>query len=103
WWGAMAMDVGAITPFFHAFREREMINDIMEKTCGARLTMNYIVPGGVMADIHPDFVKEVKEFLDLFERKLPEYDELVTGNIIFKNRMENVGVLSYDDALSYGC
>ena len=49
WWGAMAMDVGAFTPFFHAFREREMINDIMEETCGARLTMNYMVPGGVMA------------------------------------------------------
>ena len=48
WWGAMAMDVGAITPFFHAFREREMINDIMEETCGARLTMNYMVPGGVL-------------------------------------------------------
>ena len=45
WWGAMAMDVGALTPFFHAFREREMINDIMEETCGARLTMNYMVPG----------------------------------------------------------
>ncbi|RYF86640.1 MAG: NADH-quinone oxidoreductase subunit D, partial [Chitinophagaceae bacterium] len=48
WWGAMAMDLGALTPFFHAFRERETINDIMEDTCGARLTMNYIVPGGVM-------------------------------------------------------
>ena len=49
WWGAMAMDVGALTPFFLAFREREMINDIMEESCGTRLTMNYMVPGGVMA------------------------------------------------------
>jgi len=58
WWGAMAMDLGAFTPFFHAFRERETITDIMEKTCGARLTMNYMVPGGVMVDLHPDFGKE---------------------------------------------
>lgn len=103
WWGAMAMDVGALTPFFHAFREREMINDIMEKTCGARLTMNYIVPGGVMADIHPDFVREVKEFLSFFAGKIAEYDEMVTGNVIFRNRMEGVGILSKEDAISYGC
>ena len=103
WWGAMAMDVGAITPFFHAFREREMINDIMEQTCGARLTMNYMVPGGVMADIHPDFVREVNVFLDFFATKIHEYDEMVTGNVIFRNRMERVGVISKEDAISFGC
>ncbi len=103
WWGAMAMDIGAITPFFHAFRERETINDIMEETCGARLTMNYMVPGGVMADIHPGFVKKVKDFLAFFKTKLPEYDEMVTGNVIFRNRTENVGFLSKEDAISYGC
>jgi NADH:ubiquinone oxidoreductase subunit D len=59
-WGAMAMDLGAFTPFFYAFREREMITEIMEDTCGARLTMNYIVPGGVMYDLHPDFQEKVK-------------------------------------------
>jgi NADH-quinone oxidoreductase subunit D len=103
WWGAMAMDVGALTPFFHAFREREAINDIMEETCGARLTMNYMVPGGVMADVHPNFQKKVKEFLRFFRTKIDEYDELVTGNIIFRNRMEGVGYLSPEDAVSYGC
>ena len=103
WWGAMAMDLGAFTPFFHAFRERETINDIMEETCGARLTMNYIVPGGVMQDLHPDFQKKVKEFIQLYKRKIHEYDELVTGNIIFQNRMKNVGYLSPEDAVSYGC
>jgi NADH-quinone oxidoreductase subunit D/NADH-quinone oxidoreductase subunit C/D len=103
WWGAMAMDLGAFTPFFHAFRERETINDIMEETCGARLTMNYIVPGGVMYDLHPDFQKKVKEFIALYKRKIHEYDELVTGNIIFQNRMKNVGVLSAEDAISWGC
>jgi NADH-quinone oxidoreductase subunit D len=103
WWGAMAMDLGAFTPFFHAFRERETINDIMEETCGARLTMNYMVPGGVMHDLHPDFQRRVKEFIQLYKRKIHEYDELVTGNIIFQNRMKNVGVLSAEDAISYGC
>ena len=103
WWGAMAMDLGAFTPFFHAFREREFINDIMEETCGARLTMNYMVPGGVMQDIHPAFQQKVKEFIQLFKRKFHEYNEMVTGNIIFQNRMKNVGVLSAEDAISYGC
>ena len=103
WWGAMAMDLGAFTPFFHAFRERESINDIMEETCGARLTMNYIVPGGVMQDIHPNFQKRVKNFISLYKSKVDEYSELVTGNIIFQNRMKNVGYLSPEDAVSYGC
>lgn len=103
WWGAMAMDLGAFTPFFHAFRERETINDIMEETCGARLTMNYIVPGGVMADLHPQFQRRVKEFLKLYKSKIREYDEMVTGNIIFQNRMKNIGYISPEDAISFGC
>ena len=103
WWGAMAMDLGAFTPFFYAFRERETINDIMEETCGARLTMNYNVPGGVMHDIHPNFQKRVRDFIQLYKKKIHEYDELVTGNIIFQNRMKNVGILSAADAISYGC
>ena len=103
WWGAMAMDIGAITPFFYAFREREMINDIMEETCGARLTMNYMVPGGVMFDLHANFQKKVKEFIAFFKSKINEYDEILTGNIIFQNRMKGVGIISKEDAISYGC
>jgi NADH-quinone oxidoreductase subunit D len=103
WWGAMAMDLGAFTPFFHAFRERESINDIMEETCGARLTMNYMVPGGVMADLHPNFQKRVKDFLGEYKLKINEYAELVTGNVIFQNRMKGVGYLTAEDAISYGC
>jgi NADH-quinone oxidoreductase subunit D/NADH-quinone oxidoreductase subunit C/D len=102
WWGAMAMDLGAFTPFFHAFRERETINDIMEETCGARLTMNYMVPGGVMVDIHPNFQRKVKEFIAHFKNKIGEYDELVTGSVIFQNRMKGVGHISKEDAISYG-
>jgi NADH-quinone oxidoreductase subunit D len=103
WIGAMAMDLGAFTPFFYAFREREMITEIMEDTCGARLTMNYIVPGGLMYDLHPDFVTKVKAFVKQFKHKVTEYEDLVTNNIIFQNRMKGVGVLSKSDAISYGC
>src|ERR1044072_5718076 len=103
WWGAMAMDLGAFTPFFYAFRERETINDIMEETCGARLTMNYMVPGGVMYDLHPNFQQRVKNFIQLFNNKIDEYDDLVTGNIIFQNRTKGVGVLTKEDAISFGC
>jgi NADH-quinone oxidoreductase subunit D len=103
WWGALAMDVGAFTPFFYAFRERETINDIMEETCGARLTMNYMVPGGVMYDLHPNFQQRVKDFIKLFNSKIDEYDDLVTGNIIFQNRTKGIGVISKEDAISFGC
>jgi NADH-quinone oxidoreductase subunit D len=103
WIGAMAMDLGAFTPFFYAFREREMITDIMEDTCGARLTMNYIVPGGLMYDIHPDFQTKVKAFIKQFKEKVTEYEDLVTGNVIFQSRTKGVGVLTAKDAISYGC
>jgi NADH-quinone oxidoreductase subunit D len=103
WWGALAMDVGAFTPFFYAFRERETINDIMEETCGARLTMNYMVPGGVMYDLHTNFQQRVKDFIKLFKSKIDEYDDLVTGNIIFQNRTKGIGVISKEDAISFGC
>ncbi len=102
WWGAAAMDVGALTPFFLAFREREMINEIMEESCGARLTMNYMVPGGVMYDVHPNFTKKVKSFLVHFRSKIDEYDTLVTDNIIFQNRTKGIGCITKEDAISYG-
>lgn len=103
WIGAMAMDLGAMTPFFYTFRERETINDIMEQTCGARLTMNYMVPGGVMYDLHPEFVTRVRAFITQFKNKVTELEDLVTNNIIFRNRTEGIGILSKEDAISFGC
>ncbi|MCX8472722.1 MAG: NADH-quinone oxidoreductase subunit D [Sediminibacterium sp.] len=103
WWGAQSMDLGAFTPYFYAFREREMITDIFEKNCGARLTMNYNVPGGVMYDIQPDFVSDVKQIIKQYKSKLSEYHTLVTHNFIFKSRMKNVGILNKEDAISFGC
>jgi len=102
WWGVMGMDVGALTTYFYGFRDREMLNDIFEETCGARLTMNYNVPGGLMYDIHPNFVGRVKKFIEHFKTKIPEYDELLTENVIFQKRTKGVGVLSKEDAISFG-
>ena len=102
WWGVMGMDVGALTTFFYAFRDREKINDIFEETCGARLTMNYNVPGGLMFDLHPNFQKRVKEFLKHYKVKLKEYDTLLSNNVIFRERTEGIGILTKEDIINYG-
>ncbi|GAB2534028.1 NADH-quinone oxidoreductase subunit D [Rufibacter soli] len=102
WWGVLGMDVGALTTYFYGFRDREMINDIFEETCGARLTMNYSLPGGLMFDIHPNFASRVKAFITHFRSKLPEYDTLLTNNVIFQKRTKGVGILSKEAAISYG-
>ena len=102
WWGCTGLDLGAVTPFFYAFRERELIMEIMEETCGARLTQNFMVPGGVMYDIHPNFQKRTKEVLTQIKSKFQEYDDIMTGNVIFENRTKGVGFLSKEDAISYG-
>ncbi|HEY4799438.1 MAG TPA: NADH-quinone oxidoreductase subunit D, partial [Bacteroidia bacterium] len=103
WYASAGLDMGAVTPFFIGFRDREEILDIFEETCGARLTMNYNVPGGVMYDIHPNFRRKVKEFIGRFRKRLHEYDELLSGNPIFQGRMKGVGYLSPEDAVSFGC
>ncbi len=102
WWGVTGMDIGAITTFMYGFRERELINDIFEETCGTRLTMNYNVIGGLRYDIHENFVKRTKDILTHLKKKLPEYDKLLTNNIIFQKRLINVGVISGEDAIAYG-
>jgi len=99
--GCTAMDLGATTAFFYGFREREMVLDIFEKTCGARMSMNYNVIGGVIADLHPDFKKDVKELVRIMPSRLKEYHTVFSGNIIAKNRLVGVGHLSKEDAISY--
>ncbi|MDE6266247.1 MAG: NADH-quinone oxidoreductase subunit D [Muribaculaceae bacterium] len=100
--GTYCMDLGATTMLFYTLRVREQILDIMERTCGARMTFNYSCIGGLMADIHPDFVKDVKELLAICPKNVAEYNKLFTGNVITKGRLEGVGVLTHDDAISYG-
>lgn len=99
--GTFCMDLGATTMLFYPLRERERILDIFEKTTGARMTFNYNTIGGVMADLHPDFVSDVKALLEVMPKAIKEYNKVFTGNIIARNRMEGVGALSKEDAISY--
>lgn len=103
WWGSCAMDLGAVTPFFLAFRDRERILEVFEENTGNRLTMNYITPGGVMFDVKPNFVSRLKELLVKVKGYLKEYDTLITGNVIFQHRLKGVGVLPKELAISLGC
>ncbi len=100
--GTYCMDLGATTMLFYTLRVREQILDIMEKTCGARMTFNYECIGGVMQDLDKDFQKDVKELLAVIPKNIKEYNDLFTGNIVTKNRLEGVGYLSREDAISYG-
>jgi NADH-quinone oxidoreductase subunit D len=100
--GTNAMDVGAVTPFPHALREREYVNDLIEELCGARLTFNYMRIGGVMADVPNGWLDKVAYFLDHFEKIVGEFDRLITHNEIFIRRMANVGTVTREEAIAYG-
>jgi NADH-quinone oxidoreductase subunit D len=101
-WGTYGLDMGAFTPFMYGFRERERIVDIFEKTCGARLTYNYMRIGGVSRDLPPGIEKDISDFLDYFEPRITEYNDLLSYNKIFIERTANVGVLPLDMAIAYG-
>lgn len=101
-YACLCMDLGALTAFFYGFRDREKILDIFEETCGGRLIMNYNTIGGVQADLHPNFVKRVKEFIPYMRGIIHEYHDVFTGNIIAQSRLKGVGVLSREDAISFG-
>ncbi len=100
-YGCLTMDQGATTAFFYGFRERELIYDIFDRTCGARMSMSYSTIGGVVADVHQDFIKDVRHACDVIEKNLKEYHQLFTGNVIAVNRMTGVGILSREDAIAY--
>ncbi len=99
--GTYCMDLGATTMLFYTLRVREQILDIFEKSCGARMTFNYACIGGVMQDIAPDFADDVRALLAILPKNIKEYNKIFTGNVIAKNRMEGVGTLSREDAISY--
>jgi NADH-quinone oxidoreductase subunit D len=103
WWGVLGMDLGAFTAFLYSFRDREIIGEIFEETIGARLTMNYIQPGGVMYDILPDFADKVKKLITYMRPVIDEYDTLLSGNVILQERLRNVGVLAAERAVGLGC
>ncbi len=101
-WGCMAMDMGSITAFVYGMRDREKIMDIFEETAGGRLMANYNVIGGVAQDIHPNFQRKVKDFVKYQRKMLKEHHMLFTGNPIARGRMEGVGYLSKEAAISLG-
>src|SRR5512139_1286058 len=99
--GTMILDIGAMTPFFHTFREREKINDLLEELCGARLTYNYMRIGGVAWDLPPNFAEKVVDFLDAFEPMLEEHYDLITYNKIYVERLANVAATPPELAIDY--
>jgi NADH-quinone oxidoreductase subunit D len=100
--GTYGADIGAFTPFLYCFRDRERILHLFEITCGARLLYNYIWPGGLSHDLHPDFIRLTREFIKEFRPNLVELNNLLTYNRIFIDRTANVGILPVETAINFG-
>ena len=100
--GTYGLDMGAFTPFLYCFREREMILDLCEAACGARLTYSYLTIGGAHDDIPEGWVDRCLEFLDYFEPKIDEYNNLLSFNHIFVKRTAAVGVITPEEAIGFG-
>jgi NADH-quinone oxidoreductase subunit D len=99
--GSMAMDIGASTPFTHAIREREYINDLLEELCGARLTFNYMRIGGVAWDLPPGWKEKALAYVERFEPLIDEYNTLISYNKIYTERLASVAVITPADAVDY--
>lgn len=102
WLGTSALDLGAQSVFLYCFREREVILDIFEYISGVRMMTSYICPGGLQADIPPEFEKKVRAFLRMFPDRLQEYHDLLTNNQLWIERTRKVAVLTKEDAFAYG-
>lgn len=102
WWGTYLLDIGAMSPFLYAFRDREIIIDLFNELCGARLTYNYMRVGGVKWDAPPGWMDKVRDFIPYMENKLQEYDKLVSGNEIFLARIKGIGRYDAETAVDYG-
>ncbi|MGA9046040.1 NADH dehydrogenase (quinone) subunit D [Sulfuricurvum sp.] len=103
WLATTALDIGAMTVFLFAFREREYLMDLIEDYCGARLTHAAIRIGGVPLDLPDNFIADLRKFLDKLPENIKDYEDLLDTNRIWLMRMENVGVISKEMALSWGC
>lgn len=102
WLGTSAIDLGAMTPFFYAFREREAILDLFEEFCGARLTLNCMKIGGVYGELTPGFTQRVRDFAEPFEQRVDEYEDLLTENRIWRQRTIGVGILNVERCVEWG-
>jgi NADH dehydrogenase (ubiquinone) Fe-S protein 2 len=97
-----ALDVGAMTPFLWGFEEREKLMEFYERVSGARMHAAYFRPGGVNQDIPIGLLDDIYIFLNQFESRISEIEELLTNNRIWKQRLVNVGIINYKQALEYG-
>lgn len=102
WFGTSCLDMGAMTPFWFTFKEREKILNIIESASGGRMTPSYFRIGGLMMDLPAGFENRVKQFLDGFPDALKTFDTLITGNTIWHSRTKGVGIISREDAISWG-
>jgi NADH-quinone oxidoreductase subunit D len=102
WFGTSCLDMGAMTPFWFTFKEREKILNIIENASGGRMTPSYFRIGGLMMDLPAGFENRVKQFLDNFPDALETFDTLITGNTIWHSRTQGVGVISREDAIDWG-
>src|SRR5215207_404465 len=100
--GSMALDLGASSPFLYCWREREKILDFFERMSGARMMTSFIRPGGLLRDLDPALLADMSAFIESMPAYIDSYEELLTGNPIFKERTEGVGRLSAEDALELG-
>jgi len=100
--GCHAMDVGAMTPFLWAFEEREKLMEFYERVSGARMHSSYIRPGGVATDISLGFLDDLHLFIDQFNLRVDEIEEMLTGNRIWKERLVDIGVVSLESAINWG-
>jgi NADH-quinone oxidoreductase subunit D len=103
WLATHALDVGAMSVFLFCFREREFAMDLMEDYCGARLTHSAVRIGGVPLDLPDNFINDLYKFIKKMPENVADYEGLLTENRIWKMRLEEVGVLSAEDALDWGC
>ncbi|MDD2265585.1 NADH dehydrogenase (quinone) subunit D [Sulfuricurvum sp.] len=103
WLATTALDIGAMTVFLFAFREREYLMDLIEDYCGARLTHAAVRIGGVPLDLPDNFIADLRKFLDKLPENIKDYEDLLDSNRIWLMRMENVGVISKEMAQSWGC
>lgn len=97
-----ALDVGALTPFLWGFEEREKLMEFYERVSGARMHAAYIRPGGVALDIPMGLLSDIAEFIVQFQYRINEFEELLTNNRIWKQRLVDIGVVTLEDALSFG-
>ena len=102
WLATAAIDLGAITPFFYTFRDREVILDLFEDYCGARLTLNCMKIGGVPDDLPPGWVERVRAFAEPLVARFDEYEDLLTENRIWKQRTIGIGILTAEQCIEWG-